>query len=138
MDKYENILKNQIWASMLGIVLVLILSATMIILNKKHLFDELGKIGKFFVSTFIVLIIISAGAYFSLRISHLYTDIQEQAYITYVGEFEVSPYNDRHVTLQTESTSLSLDGKVDLPSGKHFGKIVYAKNSKRILDWQAY
>ncbi len=133
--KYSELLKNQIWASVVAIALILALSLILFILNKKHSFDDLGKIGKTAVHVFVIAIILLAGFYFSFRIINLHKDIQEQAYITYQGDFEVSSFKEGYVTLSGESGCLKLDGKIDLPGGQYFGTIVYAKNSKYILDW---
>ena len=135
MNKYNELLKNQIWASVVVIVLILALSLILFILNKRHFFDDLGKIGKTVVNIFVVAIILLESVYFSFRILHLYKDIHEQAYITYHGNFEVSSFKESYVTLNGESGHLKLDGKVDLPGGQYSGTVVYAKNSKYILDW---
>ena len=135
MNKYNELLKNQIWASVFAIVLIIVLAILLFILNKKHFFDDLGKIGKTAVNIFVIAIILLASFHFSFRILHLHRDIHEQAYITYHGNFEVSPFKEGYVTLSEESGHLKLDGKVDLPGGQYSGTIVYAKNSKYILDW---
>ena len=135
MNKYNELLKNQIWASIVVIVLILVLAIILFTLNKRHFFDDLGKIGKTVVNIFVVAIILLASVHFSFRIPHLYKDIHEQAYITYHGNFEVSSFKESYVTLNGESGHLKLDGKVDLPGGQYSGTVVYAKNSKYILDW---
>ena len=135
MNKYNELLKNQIWASIVVIVLILVLAIILFTLNKRHFFDDLGKIGKTVVNIFVVAIILLASVHFSFRILHLYKDIHEQAYITYHGNFEVSSFKESYVTLNGESGHLKLDGKVDLPGGQYSGTVVYAKNSKYILDW---
>jgi hypothetical protein len=135
MNKYNELLKNQIWASIVVIVLILVLAIILFTLNKRHFFDDLGKIGKTVVNIFVVAIILLESVHFSFRILHLYKDIHEQAYITYHGNFEVSSFKESYVTLNGESGHLKLDGKVDLPGGQYSGTVVYAKNSKYILDW---
>ena len=135
MNKYNDLLKNQIWASVVVIVLILALSLILFILNKRHFFDDLGKIGKTAVNIFVIATILLASFHSSFRIINLHKDIQEQAYITYHGDFEVSSYKESYVTLNGESGHLKLDGKVNLPGGKYTGTIVYAKNSKYVLDW---
>ena len=135
MNKYNELLKNQIWTSVVVIALILALSLILFILNKKHFFDDLGKIGKTAVNIFVIAIILLASFHFYFRIINLHKDIQEQAYITYHGDFEVSSFKEGYVTLSGESGCLKLDGKIDLPGGQYSGTIVYAKNSKYILDW---
>ncbi|MBE6531676.1 MAG: hypothetical protein E7679_06305 [Ruminococcaceae bacterium] len=135
MNKYNELLKNQILTSVVVIVLIIVLAIILFTLNKRHFFDDLGKIGRTVVNLFVVTIILLAGIYFSVRILHLYRDIHEQAYITYHGNFEVSPFKEGYVTLREKSGHLKLDGKVDLPGGQYSGTIVYAQNSKYILAW---
>lgn len=135
MNKYSELLKNQIWASVVVIALILALSLILFILNKKHFFDDIGKIGKTAVNIFVIAIMLLASFHFSFRIINLHKDIQEQAYITYHGDFEVSSFKEGYVTLSGESSCLKLDGKIDLPGGQYSGTIVYAQNSKYILDW---
>ena len=135
MNKYNELLENQIWTSVVVIVLILALALILFILNKRHFFDDLGKIGKTAVNVFVIAIILLASVHFSFRIINLHKDIQEQAYITYYGDFEVSSFKEGYVTLNGESSRLTLDGKVYLPGGQNFGTIVYAQNSKYILDW---
>ena len=135
MNKYNELLKNQILTSVFVIVLIIVLAILLFILNKRHFFDDLGKIGKTVVNLFIVTIILLASVHFSFRILHLHRDIHEQAYITYHGDFEVSSFKEGYVTLSGESGHLKLDGKVDLPGGQYSGTIVYAQNSKYILEW---
>ena len=135
MEKYEQILRGQISSSIFAIIIILVLAITIYVFNKKHVFDDLGKRGKAFVNIIAVTVIVSASVFFALRINYLYTDIKEQSYVTYVGAFEVSSDQKSYATLLTEDGSLKLDGKVSLPSGKYTGQIIYAKNSKRILDW---
>ena len=135
MNKYNELLKNQIWASVVVIVLILALSLILFILNKRHFFDDLGKIGKTAVNIFVIATILLASFYFSFRIINLHKDIQEQTYITYHGDFEVSSFKEDYVTLNGEPGHLKLDGKIDLPGGQYTGTIVYAQNSKYILDW---
>lgn len=135
MNKYNELLKNQIWSSVVVIALILILAIILFILNKKHFFDDLGKIGKPVVNIFVVAIILFTSIHFSVRIFHIYKDIHEQAYITYNGDFEVSSFKEGYITLNDESGNLKLDGKVDLPGGNYSGTIVYAQNSKYVLDW---
>ena len=135
MNKYNELLKNQIWTSIVVIVLILALSLILFILNKRHFFDDLGKIGKTAVNIFVIAIILLASFYFSFRIINLHKDIQEQTYITYHGDFEVSSFKEDYVTLNGELGHLKLDGKIDLPGGQYTGTIVYAQNSKYLLDW---
>lgn len=135
MNKYSELLKNQIWASVVVIALILALSLILFILNKKHFFDDIGKIGKTAVNIFVIAIMLLASFHFSFRIINLRKDIQEQAYITYHGDFEVSSFKEGYVTLSGESSCLKLDGKIDLPGGQYSGTIVYAQNSKYIMDW---
>ena len=90
MEKYNELLKNQIWASVFVIALIFVLAIILFVLNKKHFFDDLGKIGKPAVNIFVVAIILFASVHFSVRIFHIYKDIHEQAYITYHGDFEVT------------------------------------------------
>ena len=135
MNKYNELLKNQIWASVFVIILILVFTIILFILNKKRAFDDFGKIEKTIVSIFIVAIILFASIYFSVRIFHLYKDIHEQSYITYQGDFEVSSFKESDVTLNDKSGDLKLNGKVELPGGNYSGTIVYAKNSKYVLDW---
>ena len=135
MNKYSELLKNQIWASVVAIALILALSLILFMLNKKHFFNDMGKIGKIAVNIFVIAVILLTSFYFSFRIINLHKDIQEQAYITYHGEFEVSSFKESYVTLSGESGCLKLNGKVDLPGGEYSGTIVYAQNSKYILDW---
>lgn len=135
MNRYNELLKNQIWTSFFVIALILALAIILFTLNKRHFFDDLGKIGKTVVNIFVVTIILFASIHFSGRIFHLYKDIHEQAYITYHGDFEVSSFKEGYITLNSEFGHLKLDGKVDLPGGKYSGTIVYAQNSKYVLDW---
>ena len=135
MNKYNELLKNQIWASAVPIALILALSLMLFLLNKKHFFNDMWKIGKTAVNIFVIAVILLGSFYFSFRIINLHKDIQEQAYITYHGDFEVSSFKEGYVTLSGESGCLKLDGKIDLPGGQYFGTIVYAQNSKYILDW---
>ncbi len=135
MNKYDELLKNQIFTSTVVLVLVIVLAITLFMLNKRHFFDDLGKIGKTVVNLFIVTIILLVSVISSFRILRLCQDIHEQAYITYHGNFEVSSFKESYVTLSEESGRLKLDGKVDLPGGQYFGTVVYAQNSKYILDW---
>ena len=135
MNKYDEVLENQIFVSVFVIILIFILAITVFVSNKKHFFDDLGKTGRTLVNLFVVTILVAGIIHFSLRICHLYTDIHEQSYITYSGNFEVSSYNDRYVTLQSEGDALTLDGKVELPGGQYSGQIVYAKHSKYVLSW---
>ena len=135
MNKYSEILKNQLWGSLVPIALILALSLMLFLLNKKHFFNDMGKIGKTAVNIFVIAVILLGSFYFSFRIINLHKDIQEQAYITYHGDFEVSSFKEGYVTLSGESGCLKLDGKIDLPGGQYSGTIVYAQNSKYILDW---
>ena len=135
MNKYSELLKNQIWASVVVIPLILALSLILFMLNKNHFFDDIGKIGKTAVNIFVIAIILLGSFHFSFRIINLHKDIQKQAYITYHGDFEVSSFKESYVTLSGESGCLKLNGKVDLPGGQYSGTIVYAQNSKYILDW---
>ena len=135
MNTYNELLTKQIWASVFGFVLVLVLAIVLFEFNKRHIFDDLGKIGKTVVNIFIVAVILLTSVHDSVRIFYLYKDIHEQAYITYNGDFEVSPYKDSYVTLKSESGQLILNGRVDLPGGQYSGTIVYAQNSKYVLDW---
>jgi len=135
MNKYNELLKNQIWASVFAIVLIFVLAIVLFVFNKRKIFDDLGKIGKTVVNLFVVAIILISSVKFSVRIFHLQKDIHDQAYITYCGDFEVSPYKESYVTLSGESGQLKLEGKVDLSGGEYYGTIVYAQNSKYILDW---
>ena len=135
MNIYNEFLKNQIWTSVVVIVLILALSLILFILNKRHFFDDLGKIGKTAVNIFVIATILLASFHFSFRIINLHKDIQEQAYITYHGDFEVSSFKEGYVTLNGELGHLKLDGKIDLPGGQYTGTIIYAQNSKYILNW---
>ncbi len=135
MNKYNDILTNQIWASVFVLVIILVLAIVVFILNKKHFFNDLGKIGKTAVTIFVVAVIFLGSFHFFVRIFHLYKDIHQQAYITYHGDFEVSSFKEGYVTLISESGDIKLDGRVELPGGEYTGTIVYAKNSKRILKW---
>ena len=135
MNQYAELLKRQIWSSIIVIILIFVLAILLLTLNKKHIFDDLGKPGKAVVNVFVVAVIFLVAANFSIRIFHLYKDIHEQAYIVYYGDFEVSPYKERYVTLTSESGKLKLDGKVDLPGGEYSGTVIYAQHSKYVLDW---
>ena len=81
MNKYSELLKNQIWASVVAIALILALSLILFMLNKKHFFNDMGKIGKIAVNIFVIAVILLTSFYFSFRIINLPKDIQEQAYI---------------------------------------------------------
>ena len=135
MNKYNELLKNQIWASLFPFALVLALSFMLFLLNKKHFLDEMGKIGKTAVNIFIITVILLGSFYFSFRIINLHKDIQEQAYITYHGDFEISSFREYYVLLIDESGCLKVDGRIELPGGRSSGTIVYAQNSKCLLDW---
>lgn len=135
MNQYNELLKKQIQSSAFVIVLILVLAIVFLMLSKRNFFDDLGTIGKTAVGIFVVVIILLASVYFSVRIFRLNKDIHDQAYITYYGEFEVSSFKEGYVTLTGESDQVKLDGKVDLPGGKYSGTIVYAQNSKYVLDW---
>jgi hypothetical protein len=37
--------------------------------------------------------------------------------------------------LKDKSGDLKLNGKVELPGGNYSGTIIYAQNSKYVLDW---
>ena len=135
MNKYNVLLKNQIWASLVPIALILALSLMLFLLNKKHFFNDMGKIGKTAVNIFVIAVILLGSFYFSFRIINLHKDIKEQAYITYHGDFEISSFREYYVLLIDESGCLKVDGRIDLPGGRYSGTIVYAQNSKYLLDW---
>ncbi len=135
MNEYNDLLKNQIWASIFALVIILALAIVIFILNKRHFFNDLGKIGKTAVNIFVVAVIFFGSFHFFVRIFHLYKDINQQAYITYHGDFEVSSFKEGYVTLKSESGDIKLDGGVELSGGKYTGTIVYAQNSKYILEW---
>ena len=58
MNKYSELLKNQIWASVVAIALILALSLILFMLNKKHFFNDMGKIGKIAVNIFVIAVIL--------------------------------------------------------------------------------
>ena len=64
MNKYSELLKNQIWASVVAIALILALSLILFMLNKKHFFNDMGKIGKIAVNIFVIAVILLTSFYF--------------------------------------------------------------------------
>ena len=138
MSEYNDLLKEQIGASVFGIALIIVLIAVLLLLNKRRFFDDLGKIGKPVVNIFVIAAILLGGVYFSFRIINLRKDIKDAAYITYNGDFEVSSFKGSYVTLIDESGELKLDGRLDLSGGKYSGTIVYAENSRYILELKEY
>lgn len=135
LSEYEQVLKNQIASSVFAIVLISILAITFFLLHKKGFFNDLGKIGKTVVSVFVTAVILSGTVHFSLAIYRSYIDLDGQAYITYAGTFEVSSFKEGYITIKNEGSSLTLSGKADLPGGEYTGIVVYAQNSKRLLEW---
>ena len=137
-EEYEKFLKNEaITYVIIMVVLIVALGALLIFMNKKF-FDDMGKVGKIIVNTFICVVLISTSIYVGIHTYNAVSDINNKAYIVYEGEFEISSYREGYITIFDGEKEISLTNNfTSLSSGKYTGKLVYAKKSRILLECEA-
>lgn len=96
-------------------------------------FFEIGKL-KFSPTLLMIIPIIFILIFFPIKIYQCNKDIEEMAYVEYVGQVK---YSESSVKLIEEDLSFFVGkGQDKVPKGTSYGRVIYAKRSKVIVCYE--
>ena len=134
-DVYDDVLRRVKNGCIVVLILTLVLAAFLLCMNVKGHLAKGKPLIKLLINSFVGGIVVAELIYFGISIGNIITDINEQSYIVYEGEFVVSEHNDGYTTIIVDGEKTTLSGEADLPGGTYLGEVVYGKNSKHAVDW---
>lgn len=132
--EYDRLLTSKIIVTsiMISIVVLLIIccGVYVIIQSRQKI------LSKKFLIVLAVLLLFSVSGWL-ITYTNCKMDKEEQAYVTYEGEFSYS--NSKFVFLKdSNKTRLITIGCPLLPDGSSRGRLLYSKRSKILLDYELY
>ena len=90
---------------------------------------------KFSPTLLIIIPIIISLLYFSVRILQCNKDLKNESYVEYVGTVEYSSPSVKFI--DSNMTVYVGKGHEIIPKGKHYGKVIYSKESKVIVFFES-
>ena len=134
-ERYSEILLDSnvpfIVATIIGLIVLIPIIVVLYIKNRKN--DD-TKDFKFLFITFIIVFSVVFAWWITFTCNTV-SDVKNQAYIVYEGEFYVeNPRNSKIKLLDGSNTKLEYDYFEVYLSGYHKGKIVYSQKTKIALE----
>lgn len=139
-SEYEKILRKEVSDTWIFWVILVVLVGMFIYINKSDFYDDMKKWAKIVSNIIIVVVIISTSLYFATYIYNSYSDINNEAYVVYEGEFYINDHRGDYVHIEEngKKRTLSYYDANYMEGGTYTGKFVYAKRTGIILEMQEY
>ena len=133
-DAYEDILiKDVMFTIVFAIIAVIALVVVEYIVIKFKLFD-LKKIEIIVATIILAIILIVYMSHVVFHAANIISDINEEAYINYNGEFNISETKDSTITINYEDEDIYLYNNNRIKGGLYNGNLVFSKKSKIVLE----
>lgn len=133
---YEKILKHEVEKTWIIWIFIFIAIGLFIYINKSDFYNDTKKWVKVISNALILICVISASIYFITYTYQSTSDIKNEAYITYEGDFYINYYRGNYVDIKEngKKRTLSYKDASTMEGGTYSGVFVYAKKTGRILE----
>ena len=135
-SKYEEQLKQEASETWIAWIMIFLLICAFVYINKSDFYSNTKKWIKWVCNLFIVVVIVSASINFIMFSYNTQSDIENQSYIVYEGDFSFDHYRGNYVYIYEDGKrrTLTYEDADCFQGGTYTGKLVYAKKRGRILE----
>lgn len=139
-SKYEEQLNKEASETWIAWILIFVLIGVFIYINKSDFYSDTKKWIKWVCNVFIVVVIVGVSVNFIMFLYNTNSDIQNQSYIVYEGDFSFDYYRGNYVYIYEDGKrrTLTYEDADCFQGGTYNGKLVYAKKRGRILEIMDY